>query len=109
MRRLSMRVPLRLRLAPLRRLWLRRLWLLLVMGTLPHLLKGTLPFDPMCNKDPSQHCVAGRGPTVLVCPPNGGNWFSSQCLTQVNSIQLNSPTDAAPRQCYVRTVRVGLV
>ena len=40
MRRLSMRVPLRLRLAPLRRLWLRRLWLLLVMGTLPRLLKA---------------------------------------------------------------------
>jgi hypothetical protein len=55
MRRLSMRVRrlpmrrLRLRLARLRRLWVRRLWLLLVMGTLPHLLKGTLPFDPMCN------------------------------------------------------------
>jgi hypothetical protein len=29
-----------LRLARLRWLWLRRLWLLLVMGTLRHLLKG---------------------------------------------------------------------
>ena len=36
------RWPLRLRLARLRWLWLRRLWLLLFMGTLPHLLKGTL-------------------------------------------------------------------
>ena len=44
MRRLSMRVPLRLRLATLRRLWLRRLWLLLAVGSLPHLLKGILPF-----------------------------------------------------------------
>ena len=37
------RLPLRwvrLWLAALRRLWLRRLWLLLVMGTLPRLLKG---------------------------------------------------------------------
>ena len=42
MRRLSMRVPLRLRLATLRRLWLRRLWLLLAVGSLPHLLKRTL-------------------------------------------------------------------
>jgi hypothetical protein len=42
MRRLPMRVPLRLRLATLRRLWLRRLWLLRVLGTLPHLLKRTL-------------------------------------------------------------------
>jgi hypothetical protein len=38
MRRLSMRVPLRLRLATLRRLWLRRLWLLHAVGSLPHLL-----------------------------------------------------------------------
>jgi hypothetical protein len=37
-RRLSMRVPLWLRLASLRWLWLRRLWLLRVMGTLPLLL-----------------------------------------------------------------------
>ena len=36
------RLPLRRRmwLARLRRLRLRRLWLLRVMGTLPHLLKG---------------------------------------------------------------------
>jgi hypothetical protein len=40
--RLSMRVPLRLRLASLRRLWLRRLWLLLAVGSLPRLLKRTL-------------------------------------------------------------------
>jgi hypothetical protein len=32
----------RLRLARLRRLWLRRLRLLLVMGTLPHLLRALL-------------------------------------------------------------------
>jgi hypothetical protein len=38
MRRLSMRVPLRLRLATLRRLRLRRLWLLHAVGSLPRLL-----------------------------------------------------------------------
>jgi hypothetical protein len=46
LRRLSLRrrVPLRwlrMRLAWLRWLWLRRLRLLLAMGPLPHLLKGT--------------------------------------------------------------------
>ena len=55
MRRLSMRrrLPLRRRmwLARLRRLWLRRLWLLRVMGTLPHLLKGTLRSIPEDNNE----------------------------------------------------------
>jgi hypothetical protein len=50
MRRLSMwrwlPVRRRLRLATLRWLWLRRLWLLRLMGTLPHLLKGTLRSNP---------------------------------------------------------------
>jgi hypothetical protein len=72
MRRLSMRrrLPLRRRmwLARLRRLWLRRLWLLRVMGTLPHLLKGTLRSNPEHNKSPSQHCATGRGSTVLAVP-----------------------------------------
>ena len=40
--RLSVRRRLPLRLARLRRLWLRRLRLLLVMGTLPHLLRALL-------------------------------------------------------------------
>ena len=40
-RRLPVRWPLRVRLARLRRR-LRRLWLLRVLGTLPHLLMGTL-------------------------------------------------------------------
>ena len=42
MRRLSMRrrLPVRRRVR-LARLWLRRLWLLLAVGPLPHLLKGT--------------------------------------------------------------------
>jgi hypothetical protein len=41
MRWLSMRRRLPVRLARLRRLWLRRLWLLLAVGPLPHLLKRT--------------------------------------------------------------------
>ena len=72
MRRLSMRVPLRLRLATLRRLWLRRLWLLRVLGTLPYLLKGTLRSNPEHNKSPSQYCATGRGPTVLAAPTESG-------------------------------------
>jgi hypothetical protein len=40
----------RLRLATLRWLWLRRLWLLLLMGTVPRLLKGTLHSNPEHNK-----------------------------------------------------------
>ena len=47
------RWPLRLRLARLRWLWLRRLWLLLVMGTLRHLLKGTLRSNPQDDKAPA--------------------------------------------------------
>jgi hypothetical protein len=39
-----------LRLARLRRRRLRRLWLLRVLGTLPHLLKGTLHSNPERNK-----------------------------------------------------------
>ena len=57
-RRLSMRgrLPmwwLRLRLARLRWLWLRRLRLLLVMGTLRHLLKGTPRQIPSTIKAPA--------------------------------------------------------
>ena len=48
-RRLPVR-RLRLGLASLRRLSLRRLWLLLVMGTLPRLLKGTLRSSPTLDK-----------------------------------------------------------
>ena len=79
MRRLSMRVRwlpvrrLRLRLARLRRLWLRRLWLLLVMGTLPHLLKGTLPFESPVRQKPQPALRGWPGLTVLACPPNGGS------------------------------------
>ena len=47
------RWPLRLRLARLRWLWLRRLWLLLVMGTLRHLLKGTNVQIPSTIKAPA--------------------------------------------------------
>jgi hypothetical protein len=76
MRRLSVRrrlpVRRRLRLARLRWLWLRRLWLLLVMGTLRHLLKGTLRSNPEHNKSPSQPCATGRGPTVLAVPTERG-------------------------------------
>jgi hypothetical protein len=77
MRRLSVRRrlplwPLRLRLARLRWLWLRRLWLLRFMGTLPHLLKGTLRSNPEHNKSPSQYCATGRGPTVLAVPTERG-------------------------------------
>ena len=79
MRRLSMRVPLRLRLASLRRLWLRRLRLLCVMGTLPHLLKGTL--RPEHNKSPSQHCATGRGLTVLTVPTERGQLVFTPMLS----------------------------
>jgi hypothetical protein len=46
------RLPLRVRLARLRRRRLRRLWLLRVLGTLPHLLKGALVQIP--STSPSQ-------------------------------------------------------
>ena len=59
----------RLRLATLRWLWLWGLWLLLLMGTVPRLLKGTL--RPEDNKSPSQHCATGRGP-VLAVPTERG-------------------------------------
>ena len=89
MRRLSVRRrlpvrrrwPLRLRLARLRWLWLRRLWLLLVMGTLPHLLKGTLRSNPEHNKSPSQPCAAGRGPTVLAVPTERGQLVFAPMLS----------------------------
>jgi hypothetical protein len=42
-----------LRLARLRRRRLRRLWLLRVLGTLPHLLKGTLHSNPEPIKAPA--------------------------------------------------------
>ena len=70
-RRLSVRGRLslwwlRLRLARLRWLWLWRLWLLLVMGTLRHLLTGS---HPKHNKSPSQHHETGGGSTVLASVP----------------------------------------
>jgi hypothetical protein len=75
MRRLSVwrRLPVRrwLRLARLQRLWLRRLRLLLSLGTLRHLLKVKLA-DPEHNKSPSQHCETGRGSTVLAVPTESG-------------------------------------
>ena len=52
-RRLPVRWPLWLRLARLRWLWLRRLWLLPFMGTLRHLLKGTLRQIPSTIKAPA--------------------------------------------------------
>jgi hypothetical protein len=51
-RRLPLR-SLRVRLARLWRLWLRRLWLLRVLGTLPHLLKGALVQIPSTIKAPA--------------------------------------------------------
>ena len=89
MRRLPVRrrVPVRrwVRLARLRRLSLRWLRLLLAVGPLPRLLKDTTRSNPMGDKSPSQHCAAGRGSIVLVCPPNGGNQYSSERLARVNS------------------------
>ena len=52
MRRLPVR-RLRVWLARLWWLWLRRLWLLRVLGTLPHLLKGTLIQIPSTIKAPA--------------------------------------------------------
>jgi hypothetical protein len=67
------RLPVRrrVRLAPLRRLWLRWLWLLLPMGPLQHLLTAH-SLNPEHNKSPSQHCETGRGPTVLAVPTERG-------------------------------------
>jgi len=63
---------LRLRLASLRRLSVRRLWLLLEMGTLPRLLKGTLRSNPVDNKKPRPAWAAGASMlSVLVCRLNG--------------------------------------
>ena len=79
MRRLSMRVPLRLRLARLRRLPVRRLWLLLAVGTLPRLLKGTL--RPEHNKSPSEHCN-WPGPNSASCAHrNGGQLVFAPVLS----------------------------
>jgi hypothetical protein len=69
-------------LARLRWLWLRRLRLLLLMGTLPHLLKGTLRLNPEHNKSPSQHCAAGRGPTVLAVPTEQGQILFAPTLSE---------------------------
>jgi hypothetical protein len=70
MRRLSMwrrlplwRVPLRVRLARLRWLWLRRLRLLLAMGALPHLLSSLL-----------------KSPAIKKLQPPFGGWSLASCV-----------------------------
>ena len=70
MRRLPVRrLPVRrLRLAPLRRLRLRRLWLLRVMGTLPHLLKGTLQLDSRVQQKPRPALRGWPGPYCASVP-----------------------------------------
>ena len=72
MRRLSMRVPLRLRLATLRRLWLRRLWLLLAVGSLPHLLEGVLPFKSRVRQKPQPALRGWPGPYCASVPTERG-------------------------------------
>jgi hypothetical protein len=85
MRRVSMwrwlPVRRRLRLATLRWLWLWGLWLLLLMGTVPRLLKGTLRSNPEHYKSPSQHCATGRGPTVLAAPTERGQLVFAPMLS----------------------------
>ena len=104
MRRLSVRrrlpVRRRLRLAWLRRLWLRRLWLLRVLGTLPHLLKGTLRSNPEHNKSPSQHCATGRGPTVLAVPTERGQLVFVPMLSAKSIAEAGTFPCLLPRQRF---------
>ena len=73
----------RLRLATLRWLWLWGLWLLLLMGTVPRLLKGTL--RPEDNKSPSQHCATGRGRCASGAHRTGAISIRPHSLAGVNS------------------------
>jgi hypothetical protein len=68
--------------------WLRRLWLLLFMGTLPHLLKGYVQI-PSTIKAPA----GGRGLTVLAVPTERGQLVFVPLLSAsqyLSIVRLNS-------------------
>src|SRR5262249_3858828 len=53
---------------------------------------------PVCDKSPSQHCAAGRGPTVLACPPNGGQLVFLPMLSASQS-HSKTPSPSKTQRC----------